>query len=192
MLDPTSTCVVSGLPRSGTSVMMQALAAGGVEPLTDHARPADDDNPRGYYELEAVKRLGDDPAVFDRARGRSIKVIAALIPRLPADHTYRVVFMQRRLDQVLASQRRMLDRLGKPGAALSDERLAAALSRQVTAALEWCRSAPGVRVIEVDYHALCTDPRPVCEAINTFLGGGLDVEAMTATPDPSLYRQRSS
>lgn len=182
--------VVSGLPRSGTSLLMQVLAAGGVPPLTDGARAADEDNPRGYFELERVKRLDEHPELLDAARGRAVKIVAPLLPRLPAGRAYRVLFMHRDMAEVLASQRRMLDRLGRPGAALPDEQLAAAMSRQVAAAIAWCRATGGVELMEIDHRALCTDPRPTCERIDAFLGGGLDIDAMAAVPDGALYRQR--
>ena len=116
--------VVSGLPRSGTSLMMQMLAAGGVELLIDQIRRADADNPRGYFELEAVKRTRQDASWLDDAAGKAVKVIHLLLRDLPDDREYRVVMMSRDLDEVLASQQAMLARSGKKGANLPPERLA--------------------------------------------------------------------
>src|SRR5262245_6505245 len=108
--------VVSGLPRSGTSMMMKMLEAGGLTPYTDGERSADIDNPEGYYEFERVKDLERDPdkSWVRGARGKALKVISFLLRHLPGENRYRIVYMRRHLDEVLKSQDKMLDRLGNP------------------------------------------------------------------------------
>jgi hypothetical protein len=108
--------VVSGLPRSGTSLMMQMLAAGGLTPVTDGVRPPDEDNLRGYYEVEAVKQIRRNPAWIAQAEGKAIKVVSMLLFDLPLDRQYRIIFITRDMGEVLASQKRMLERR-QPGAA---------------------------------------------------------------------------
>lgn len=123
--------IVTGLPRSGTSMMMQMLNAAGLHPLTDQLRQADEDNPRGYFELEAATRLRDNPEWVADAQGKLIKVVAQLVPWLPQGVPYRVVFMQRDIDEVLSSQRKMLQRQGKQGSTLPDDRMKNVFQRQL-------------------------------------------------------------
>ena len=108
--------IVSGLPRCGTSLMMQMLVQGGFEAVTDHIRAADTDNPRGYYELEKVKKLKEDASWLPETRGKVVKMVSQLLFDLPAGERYRVIFMQRDLDEMLASQEKMLERLNRPAA----------------------------------------------------------------------------
>ncbi len=183
------TVIVSGLPRSGTSLMMQMLQAGGLEPLVDGERTADEDNPRGYLELEAVKRTDADPTWVDAARGKVVKVISQLLPTLPADRDYRVIFMRRQLDEVLASQREMLRRRGEPldddDAAMKDT-----LAAHVAEIEMWLRDQPHVSALYVSYNRLVTDPAPQVARIRAFLSDALDPTAMTTALDPTLYRNR--
>ncbi len=116
--------LVSGLPRSGTSMMMRMLEAGGLPVLADHLRTADEDNPEGYYEFERVKKIEHDSAWLEEARGRVVKMISALLKHLPPGYTYKIVFMRRKLEEILASQREMLVRRGKPADATGDARMA--------------------------------------------------------------------
>ena len=117
--------VVSGLPRSGTSMMMKMLEAGGILPIIDNIRTADEDNPKGYYEFERVKAIdkGDTEWVAD-AQGKSVKVISALLKHLPSDHQYRVIFIRRHMDEILASQRKMLLRRGEDPDKMDDAEMA--------------------------------------------------------------------
>jgi hypothetical protein len=185
--------VVSGLPRSGTSLMMRMLEAGGLPPLTDGLRAADEDNPRGYYEFERVKQLSKgDRAWMDEARGRAVKVISALLEHLPAGHEYRVLFMRRRMEEVLASQRRMLIRRGERADAASDAAMAALFDKHVQRITAWLGSRADIRSLDVDYAALLADPAAGAERVAAFLGGGLDTARMAAAVDPSLYRQRAA
>ena len=182
--------VVSGLPRSGTSLMMQVLDAGGLPPLTDAARTADEDHPRGYYEFEAVKRTKQDPTWLADAGGKAVKMVHLLLPDLPAGYTYRVVLMQRDLAEVLASQRKMLDRHGRRGAAMPDEQLAGLFRGQLARVKSWLAAQPNCTVLEVSYNDLVANPSAGAHAINSFLGGTLDETKMAAAIDPSLYRNR--
>jgi hypothetical protein len=181
--------VVSGLPRSGTSVAMQMLDAGGLDTVTDGIREADRDNPRGYYEFELVKQTAENPDWVASALGKAVKMVYKLLYDLPAEYEYRVVFMRRRVHEVLVSQQKMLKRLGKnPGP--PDDRMATLFRKQVADCREWLDEQPNFRVMELDYNKLIENPRPQAERIGAFLGPGLDVDAMAAVVDPSLYRQR--
>ncbi|MEP6810925.1 MAG: sulfotransferase family protein, partial [Chthoniobacterales bacterium] len=182
--------VVSGLPRSGTSLMMQMLAAGGIPPLTDHQRLADESNPRGYFEFDAVKRLRSDQSWLEQARGHALKIIHLLLRELPTDRgfEYRVVFMRRPLAEVLASQRAMLERAGKTAA--DDAVLAKAFAAQIEQAREWLAAAPGVSVLHLEHHDLFENSSAAADRVNAFLGGNLNVAAMLPVIDPALYRQR--
>ncbi len=184
--------IVSGLPRSGTSLMMQMLAAGGVRPLTDGQRVADPDNPRGYFEFERVKKLKTDSAWLDEAQGRAVKIIHLLLRDLPVDgYEYRVVFMRRHMPEVLASQRAMLARQGRSGAALSDEKLGAIFAGQLAEVESWLAARPAFRVLSVWYHDLVANPAAEARRVGEFVGGNPDIAAMAAAVDGTLYRQRT-
>ena len=182
--------VVSGLPRSGTSLMMQMLAAAGIEPLVDDHWPADDSNPRGYYELDAVKRTRTDASWVDGAEGRAVKVIHALLGDLPRDRRYRVLFMRRRIDEVLDSQDRMLERLDRPAASLPRERLAAVFEKQVDDALALLASEPCFDVLEVEHARLLADPAGTAREVAAYLGVESAASDMAACVDASLHRER--
>lgn len=184
--------VVSGAPRSGTSLMMQMLDAGGMPVLTDGIRSADGDNPLGYYEFEPVKGLARGEAAWvPAAQGKAVKVISALLEYLPPQFRYRVIFMQRRLEEVVASQRRMLSHRGQAPADLSDEQVAQMLQKHLNKVRGWLAQQGNCAVVTVDYNQLVLDPRPQVLAVNQFLGGGLNVESMCAVVNASLYRNRS-
>ena len=189
---PDFVTVVTGVPRSGTSLVMQMLAAGGIEPLTDGMRPPDADNPRGYFELEAVKRTRRDAGWVAEAVGRSVKVIHALVTALPADRAYRLIWVHRPLEEVVASQRAMLVRRGAGDDVLAPERLVEIFRAQVQEAERWVAAQPGFASLAIDYHAVLDDPRAAAQSIDRFLGGGLDCEAMAGVVDAGLHHQRSS
>lgn len=185
--------VVSGLPRSGTSLAMQMLRAGGVTLLCDDARPADADNPAGYFEYAPALRSARDTSWVAGARGRAVKVVAPLLRHLPASHEYRVLVMRRDLREVIASQDRMLARGGRaPADALAPERLAAIFGAQEAEADAWLAAQRHLRALDVAYGALVADPAPSVAAIDAFLGGGLDCAAMRAAVDPRLHRNRAA
>lgn len=186
---PDFVTVVSGVPRSGTSLMMSMLVAGGLEALKDDVRAADEDNPRGYFEFEAVKRLKQDASWVAGAAGKVVKVVHVHLRDLPREGVrYRVVLMKRDLGEVLRSQRKMLDRRGQKGGNLSDERTAALYAKQVADLEAWLDSQPAFAFLAADYGALVRDPRPVVAAVNRFLGGALDEASMAAQVDPRLHR----
>ena len=182
--------IVSGLPRTGTSLMMQMIHAGGIPALTDRVRASDEDNPKGYFELEAVKRTKKDDSWLAEAAGRVVKMVHLLLYDLPGNHQYRVVFMRRDLREVVRSQGVMLARRGTDGARLTDEQLIGAYEGQLTKIQRWLDEQPNVQVHQVSYNSLMNDPPPAVAAIRAFLGGELDGDAMLASIDPSLYRQR--
>ena len=186
--------VVSGLPRSGTSLMMQTLAAGGIPPLTDATRLADASNPRGYLELEAVKRLKTDRSWLPEARGKAVKVIHLLLPELAGAGAegleYRVVMMRRPAAEVVASQRAMLARQGKASAAVPDAQLEKLFADQLTRVERWLEGRPEFAVCAVDYPELVARPAQTAARLNAFLGGSLDEAAMARAVDPALYREK--
>ena len=185
--------VVSGLPRSGTSLMMSMLAAGGLQVLTDRLRTADDDNPVGYFELEDVKKLmkGDRDWLAD-ANGKAVKVISTLLPYLPDDHHYRIVFMRRAIEEVLASQRKMLINRGEQPDKISDEQISQMFKEDLLQSELWINSRSNVTSININYRLLMSNPKPVIAEINRYLGGNLNESQMLGTINPSLYRHRSS
>jgi tetratricopeptide (TPR) repeat protein len=181
--------VVSGLPRSGTSMMMQMLHAGGHPCLIDGERGADDDNPRGYFEIEKVKRLRTDASWLRDARGRALKIVAPLLMYLPAALPCRVLFMERDLHEVVASQRRMLERQGRTGAALSDDRLRETFARQLRQ-VRRLLAERAVPTLWVSYRDAVERPTELATRVHAFLGGALDEVAMADAVDRRLYRQR--
>ena len=182
--------IVSGLPRSGTSMMMKMLEAGGMDLVIDGIRTADEDNPKGYYEFERVKQLDKgDVAWVAEARGKAVKVISALLEHLPPGYEYKVLFMNRKMPEVLASQRKMLARRGEKSE-ISDEKLAQLLRKHVQQVKRWLAQQPNFEMLDLDYNAMLLDPEPWAEKVNAFLSGGLDVQAMVEVVDPNLYRNR--
>lgn len=182
--------IVSGLPRSGTSMMMQMLVAGGIPALTDNERRPDEDNPRGYYEFEAVKQVSKDASWLPAAEGKVVKMVYKLLYDLPADRAYRVVMMLRKLDEVVASQDVMLQRLGHPSTGLEPDRLTEIYRSELDRTLDWLRHQPTFEVLAVRYDDVFAQPERIVGELNEFLGGHLDTAAMLRIPDRSLHRQR--
>jgi hypothetical protein len=183
--------VVSGVPRSGTSLLMQMLCAGGMPVLADGVRAPDADNPRGYFEYEPARGLRRDASWLARAEGSAVKVVHLLVPALPPDHRYRLILVRRELTEVLASQRAMLARRGIVEDDLPDERLAAVFRAQLAEVERWAQERPTVELLCVDYTALLADAPRTAAELDRFLGGGLDCDAMAASVDPALHRQRA-
>lgn len=185
--------VVSGLPRSGTSMMMKMLEAGGIELLTDNIRTADEDNPKGYYELERVKQLPKDQekSWLKDAQGKVVKIISQLLETLPVNYTYKVIFMQRSLAEILASQQQMLIRRGEPTDRISNEELAKLFEKHLIQVETWLKQQPNFDVLYVNYNKVLKDPAQYVTQINHFLGGSLDVDKLRSVIDKSLYRQRA-
>lgn len=184
--------IVSGVPRSGTSLAMQILQAGGIPALTDGVRQPDEHNPQGYFEYDPVKRLAEDSEwVPVLARGKALKAIYRLLWRLPPTAAYRVLFMERDLREVFASQRDMLAARGDDAANQPEARLVAAISSEVQAVKEWMAAQANVQMLCVPYAGVVREPLPWVREISEFLGGGLQVEAMAAVVDARLYRHRA-
>jgi hypothetical protein len=182
--------IVSGLPRSGTSMMMKAIEAGGIKPLVDHVRKADEDNPKGYYEFEPVKRTREDASWLNEAAGSVVKMVYRLLYDLPAGHEYRVIFMRRDLKEVLASQNKMLERSGKPGGGISDDQMEALFAGELANCKKWLAGQANFNVLYINHRDMINDGPGQAQKINDFLDGGLDIDAMTAVIDPALYRNR--
>lgn len=185
--------VVSGPPRSGTSLVMQMLAAGGMPLLSDGLRLPDAGNPHGYHELDAVKRLHREPAFLDDAPGRAVKVVHPLVRHLPAgrDFGYRVLWLERDLLEVARSQRSLLAQLGRPPEDdLSEERVAEILAWQLGRAAAALDARADVRRLVVRHAGLLATPGAEAERVAAFLDGGLDRAAMVACVDPALHRSR--
>jgi len=182
--------VVSGVPRSGTSMLMQMLNAGGVPVLTDDVRAADEDNPRGYFEDERVKRLEQDNLWIAEARGKAVKIVTPLVPHLPAGFIYRVILIERNLDQTLSSQAQMLLRRGieLPDSQERREKLKAAFAASTAQAKAHIETLPGAMLLNLARSAVLENPLTGAIRINEFLGGGLNVERMAAAVDNSLNR----
>jgi Sulfotransferase domain len=183
--------IVSGLPRSGTSLMMMMMESAGIPPLTDHQRSADNDNPRGYSEYERVKKLRQgDKDWLPQARGKVVKVISALLIYLPPDYSYQVLFMQRALPEILASQKKMLINRSEDPEKIKDDDIARSFMNHLTQVMDWLSKQPNFSTYYVDYNRLLREPDPEIHQINQFLGGNLDEARMLTAIDPSLYRQR--
>lgn len=183
--------VVSGLPRSGTSMMMKMLDATGLPIMTDHERTADEDNPKGYFEYERVKDLGEetDKSWVRDARGKVLKVISHLLEALPDDNFYRVILMRRDFDEIIASQNKMLVRRAEKNP-IEDAAAKEAYIRHLVDVRFMVRKRPNFEMIEVHFTQALQAPQTFVAEVNAFLGGNLDTDAMTTVIDPDLYRNR--
>ena len=188
-LDP-DIVIVSGLPRSGTSLMMQMLHAGGVEVVTDNIRAADVDNPRGYLEFETAKRIGKDTSWLPETRGKAFKMVSQLLYHLPPTERYRIIFMQRDLDEVLASQEKMLQRRNATGA--KPEEMKKAFTIHLEKLFDWLEKQDHIRLEVIDYANVLTDASGAAQKVNDFLGGIMTTDAMVKAVDPTLYRNRKT
>jgi hypothetical protein len=182
--------VVSGLPRSGTSLCMRMLEAGGVPVLVDDIRESDKDNPNGYYEFEPVKRTRLDHSWLHDAGGKAVKMVYRLLYDLSAEFRYRVLFMRRDIHEILASQRKMLERNGLVTDTVQDAEMQQLFESELAESKRWMRRQDHLEVVEVNYNELIQDPRSVLQAIDRFLKRPLDVSAMEAVINPELYRNR--
>jgi hypothetical protein len=189
-MDVEEIIIVSGLPRSGTSLMMQMLESGGVEVLTDHARTADTDNPRGYYEFEKVKQIKHDASWLPATRGKAFKMVSQLLYDLPPTERYRILFMERDLEEMLLSQEKMLQRLNRPAA--PREKIRQAYGLHLERLHQWLRQQRHIDMLHVRYSDLVEAPEREAERVREFLGRPVIVEAMVKVVDPSLYRNRKS
>lgn len=188
---PRNIVIVSGLPRSGTSMMMKMLAEGGLPSLTDQIRNADEDNPNGYFEFELVKQLGNGQLTWlADAEGKAVKIISALLEYLPPENRYKILFMERHLREVLASQQKMLKRRNEISN-IEDAVMQKEFEQHLSTIKYWLARQPNIDVLYIDYNALLTDAHEHSHQIATFLGLSLDVEKMSAVPNGGLYRNRA-
>jgi hypothetical protein len=182
--------VVSGLPRSGTSLMMQMLVAGGLPPLTDGLRSADKNNPKGYFEWEAAKALNQHPEAIADAEGKVVKIISAQLVHLPSTYEYRILFMLRPLEEVVSSQNRMLERMGKPVPAAGTDTVIAAFEKHLKDVDRWLANKSYLRILRVNHGEVLAHPYEASLRIAEFVGAHLSVENMAAQVEQSLYRER--
>ena len=183
--------VVSGLPRSGTSMAMKMLEAGGLSLVIDGIRPADEDNPKGYYEDERVKDLAqmDNKDWLGDSQGKAIKIISYLLKELPADRNYKVLFMRRHLQEVLASQTKMLERRGESSES-SDERMIEIYEDHLWKVNRLIKREPHIDALDVPYKQVLENPADQDQRMRDFLDLDLDVAKMAGVVDNSLYRNR--
>jgi hypothetical protein len=188
---PQEIVVVSGLPRSGTSMMMKMLAEGGLQIVTDALRSADDDNPNGYFEFEPVKGLAEGRSQWlAEARGKVVKIISALLEYLPAAYHYKVIFMEREINEVLSSQRKMLSNR-REDSEIGDAQMEQQFREHLKAVKYWLARQPNLEVLYVDYNRMLASPGDYCRSVADFLGLPLDLERMGAVPNERLYRNRA-
>lgn len=190
-MDSKAVIIVSGLPRSGTSMMMKMLEAGGQVILTDNLREADANNPKGYYEFERVKQMKDgDLAWLSEAVGKVVKIVTGLIMFLPSDYNYKIIFMRRDLNEVLSSQKKMLGRLGKEDDNIPDDKMAKVYDEHLKQVKGWLIKQPNIELLYVNYNSMVADPTDALNKVNAFVGGSMDVAVMAGVVDEELYRER--
>lgn len=183
--------IVTGLPRSGTSMMMKMLEAGGIAVITDNQRQADDDNPNGYFELEQVKEIRKDSSWLDLYTGEAVKMVSMLLYDLPLDRDYSLIFMKRNLDEVIASQKVMLSRKGETPRA-EDEVMKQLFSKHLSEIEAWLSERKNFKTLYLNYDEVLKQPQMIAENIQQFLGRVLNIDNMIKCVDPSLYRQRGT
>jgi len=182
--------IVSGLPRSGTSMMMQMLAKGGLPAFTDGQREADENNQKGYYEHEKIKLLHRDNSVLEDINGQSVKIIAHLLFSLPLKYRYKIVFMRRPIEEVIKSQNKMLERLSKDRKA-NDQTLLRSFSKKIDKVRQWAEKMPNVSILEVDFNEAIDQPQETSQMVSDFLNSyDLDTAAMAAVSDKGMRRER--
>lgn len=183
--------IVSGLPRSGTSMMMKMLAEGGLNIVTDAIRYADDDNPNGYFELETVKLLPEGNFIWlQNAGGKVVKVISSLLEYLPSQYSYNVIFMERELKEILASQKKMLLNRNE-SSKLDDSEMELQFRNHLTAVKAWLVRQPNIEVLYVNFNSLILEPKLWCDRISKFIDVSVDIDRMLSVPNEKLYRNRA-
>jgi len=191
MSDRPYVTIVSGLPRSGTSLMMKMLDQGGIPAVTDELREADEDNPKGYYEFEPVKKTKEDASWVPSAVGKVVKMVHLLLLDLPLDQQYRVVFMRRHMDEVIRSQNVMLERKGDNQGPLPPEKLKQIYLSQIKKVQDYVADhADHFQLLEVNYNQILEDAEPELKKVAAFLDD-VDVNRMLEAIDPKLYRNRA-
>ena len=183
--------IVSGLPRSGTSMMMRMLAEGGMPVITDELRRADSDNPNGYFEFETVRQMSAGNVEWlANANGKAIKVISALLEYLPSNYSYKIIFLEREIKEILESQRKMLANRNEKATA-DEAEIEMQIQKHLSVMRPWLVRQPNIEVLYVNYNTLMTKPEPLCEQITEFLDLPLNQTRMLAVPDKHLYRNRT-
>ena len=182
-------CIVSGLPRSGTSLMMKMLEAGGMDIAIDNSRRADEDNPKGYYELEVVKTIKQDTSWLDGLVGKAFKMVSMLLYDLPRDRRYKIIFMRRNMEEILASQHVMLQRQGKPCNADEQATMRKLFAQHLEQVQKWLAGQSEMEVCYIWHHDLLQQPRNALRPVCKMLGRPLDIQRMVDVVDASLYRQ---
>jgi len=190
--DPTqsSITIVSGLPRSGTTMMMRMLEAGGMDPFVDHIRKPDADNPKGYYEYEKVKQLKEDSSWMINACGKAIKIISILLTHIPSTLRYKIIFMRRDMQEILASQKKMLERAGQSSGKTSDAVMAAKFNLHLNKTINWLEQQDNIDIVHINYKGVIEDAHEQAALVDNFLANTLDVDEMVQVVDNRLYRQR--
>lgn len=184
--------IVSGLPRSGTSMMMKMLEAGGLEAVTDGERTADEDNPKGYYEFESVKTVREDVSWLPQIQGKVVKMVSELLFHLPEDFEYRIVFMERNLDEVIRSQNTMLERMGRDRSGGSDDQIRKLFEKHLKKVKTWLSRQANIRTLFISYNDTLENPKTSIEELKRFFSDStdLDTDKMSSVIDPNLYRQK--
>ena len=168
--------IVSGLPRSGTSMMMQILESGGMEVITDNIRKANEDNPLGYYEYERVKKIKDDTGWLKETRGKAFKMVSQLLYDLPSNENYKVIFMKRKMSEILASQGKMLERMGRSKDGISDEKMGEFFDKHLSKIIDWIEGRKYIDVLYIDYNDFLINPDEHIKTLNRFLNYKLNEE----------------
>ena len=182
--------IVSGLPRSGTSMMMQILESGGMKIVTDNIRKASEDNPNGYYEYERVKKIKEDASWLKETRGKAFKMVSQLLYDLPSDENYKVIFMKRKRNEILASESKMLERMGSSKDGTSDEKMGEFFDKHLSKIIDWIEGRKYIDVLYIDYNDLLINPDEHIKTLNRFLNYKLNEEKSVKVIDKSLYRNR--
>lgn len=184
--------IVSGLPRSGTSMMMAMLDAGGIPPLTDHVRSADEDNPKGYFEFERVKKIKSDRSWLNDTENKVVKMISMLLSDLPAtNYQYKIIFMERDLDEVLASQKKMLARRGEKGGPEDDEKMAVYFKDHLAKTKRFLNQRRDCDVLYINHREVIASPEESARQVAAFLEKEMDTHKMAKVVDTNLYRNRA-
>jgi hypothetical protein len=172
-------------------MMMKMLEEGGIPPLTDNIREADVDNPKGYYEFERVKKLPEDTAWLPDAVDKAVKILAELVMHLPDDYRYKIIFIERNMEEIMRSQDKMLERRGEDPKTIPHDKLAELFRGYAKKMKDWCETQGNVKVLYVQYNDILDRPKRNIMKIIDFLGGDMDREKMLAVVDAKLYRNRA-
>ena len=184
--------IVSGMPRSGTSMMMQMLAAGGLDILTDNIRENDENNPKGYLEYQKVKKLASDNSWISEGQNKVVKIIAQLLQHLPAIYQYKVIFMEREMEEIIKSQQIMLGKKADVEKKIYPTELADTFKKQLEKTRSWIKTHPQFEVVYVSYTDVINNPTEVAENLSIFLDSDLNIAAMADAVDSNLYRNRKT